>query len=96
MLPKHDFESAISDDAAAMKGLFWNPVEVADVAWRELFNKLSAVAAIEAAVADEDEDAILVEDDDDDEAAPLKKRKTATAAAAAAADDDDDDDDDDK
>ena len=46
MLPKHDFESVISDDAALMRGLFWNPVEVANVAWRELLNKLSAVSAI--------------------------------------------------
>ena len=60
MLPKHDFESAFSDDAANMKGLFWNPVEVAEVAWRELLNKLSAVAAIEAAVE------ALIDDDDND------------------------------
>lgn len=63
MLPKHDFESAFSDDAANMKGLFWNPVEVAEVAWRELLNKLSAVAAVEAAV---EQDVTLIDDDDDD------------------------------
>jgi hypothetical protein len=39
-------ELDISDDAIVMKGLFWNPTEVADVAWRELMNKLSAVAAV--------------------------------------------------
>ena len=60
MLPKHDFESAFSDDAANMKGLFWNPVEVAEVAWRELLNKLSAVAAVEAAV---EQDVTLIDDD---------------------------------
>ncbi len=66
MLPKHDFESAFSDDAATMKGLFWNPVEVADVAWRELLNKLSAVAAVEAAGGEEVIDCDAGEEDDDD------------------------------
>jgi hypothetical protein len=70
MLPKHDFESAFSDDAANMNGLFWNPVEVAEVAWRELLSKLSAVAAISAAEAD---DAISLLDDDDGHQS--KKRK---------------------
>lgn len=51
MLPKHDFESAISDDATQMKGLFWNPVDVADIAWRELMNKLADAAAAKAAKA---------------------------------------------
>ncbi len=59
MLAKHDFESVFSDDAAAMKGLFWNPTEVADVAWRQLLSKLSAVAAIDSAP---DDDAIVLDD----------------------------------
>jgi hypothetical protein len=76
MLPKHDFESAFSDDAANMKGLFWNPVEVAEVAWRELLSKLSAVAAISAAddaISLPDDDAISLLDDDDGHQS--KKRK---------------------
>ena len=72
MLPKHDFESAFSDDAATMKGLFWNPVEVADVAWRELLNKLSAVAAVEAAGEQE----VIDDDGDDDEEQAAKRRRT--------------------
>ena len=71
MLPKHDFESAFSDDAANMKGLFWNPVEVAEVAWRELLNKLSAVAAVEAAV---EQDVTLIDDDDDEPAVKRARR----------------------
>ena len=74
MLPKHDFESAFSDDAATMKGLFWNPVEVAEVAWRELLNKLSAVAAVEAAA-----EAVAEAVDLDAEAVDMdgaKRRKT--------------------
>ena len=47
MLPKHDMQ--MSDDAVMMKGLFWNPMDVADIAWRELINKISAVAAISRA-----------------------------------------------
>ena len=76
MLPKHDFESAFSDDAANMKGLFWNPVEVAEVAWRELLNKLSAVAAVEAAaeVVDLDDEAVDLDDDAVD--LDAKRRKT--------------------
>ena len=70
MLPKHDFESAFSDDAANMKGLFWNPVEVAEIAWRELLGKLSAVAAIAAAA--DDEGHISLTDDDE---SPAKRRK---------------------
>ena len=74
MLPKHDFESAFSDDAANMKGLFWNPVEVAEVAWRELLNKLSAVAAVEAAaeVVDLEDEAVDLDADLDG----AKRRKT--------------------
>ena len=81
MLPKHDFESAFSDDAANMKGLFWNPVEVAEVAWRELLNKLSAVAAVEAAaeVVDLEDEAVDLDDEAVDLDADLdgaKRRKT--------------------
>jgi cell wall assembly regulator SMI1 len=71
MLPKHDFE--ISDDAAVMRGLFWNPTDVADIAWRELINKLSAVAAVAAAAGDQAAGGQA--GDQDAEPRPLKKMK---------------------
>ena len=48
----HNLECVIADDTCRMSGLFWNPLEVSCVAWRELLLKLSTVSAIEAAKED--------------------------------------------
>ena len=45
----HNLEHIIADDESHLKGAFWNPLEVSDLAWNHLLRKLSAVAAIEVA-----------------------------------------------
>jgi hypothetical protein len=45
----HNLEHIIADDESHMKGAFWNPLEVSELAWNHLLRKLSAVAAIEVA-----------------------------------------------
>ena len=48
MLPGHEVEALLLS-APEPRLRFWNPLDVADLAWSELLKKLSAVGAYEAA-----------------------------------------------
>jgi hypothetical protein len=62
----HNLEHVINGEGCKMKSLFWNPLEVPSIAWRDLLLKLSAVSAIKAA----DEEAMLMSSN-------KRKRKTS-------------------
>ena len=62
----HNLEHVINGEGCKMKSLFWNPLEVPNIAWRDLLLKLSAVSAIKAA----DEEAMLMSSN-------KRKRKTS-------------------